>query len=57
MEAILDKKLTGALMGFKADTKTAKDVTDLIKQMRTVNSAMADDWNAKLLKAINAKKK
>lgn len=56
MEAELDKKLTGALSGFKKGTKTAKDVTTLIKSMRTVNPAQADDWNKKLLEAIQTKK-
>lgn len=57
MEEQLTRKLTGALFGFKNGTKTAQDVTTLIKSMREVNALQADSWNKKLLEAINEKKK
>lgn len=50
------QQLTGLLSGFKNGTKTAKDVTAVIKLVRVNNPSLADDWNKKLLEAIQAKK-
>lgn len=55
-EADLERKITGALNGYKNGTKTEVEVVTLIKKLRESNSGLADDYNKKLLIAIKAKK-
>lgn len=54
-EADLEKKITGAILGFKIGTKTAKEVSDLIKKLRESNPALADDHNTKFVAAARDK--
>ena len=55
-EADIEKKIIGAMAGFKKGTKTAKDVVVLIKKLRESNTLMADSYNKELVEAINKKK-
>lgn len=54
-EVTLEKKITGAISGFKNNTKTAKEVNDLIAQLRKINPGLADDHNKKFVEAAREK--
>jgi len=53
----LQKKIKGAIFGFKQGTKTAKEVNDLIKRMEGVNAEIAKDLNKEFVEAANEKNK
>lgn len=51
MEAELEKKLTGAIFGFKNGTKKPAEVQSLINQLKAVNPLLAEDYSKKYVQA------
>jgi hypothetical protein len=56
MEQILEKKITGALLGIRLGTKTHTDAMDFIEKLRRVNRFLAEEFDQKLLNTIRARK-
>ena len=47
MIKILEKKITGAILGIKLGTKTKADADGLLAQMTKINPMLADDFRKK----------
>ena len=57
MIKILEKKITGAILGIKLGTKTKADADGLLAQMTKINPMLADDFRKKIDAAVLAAKK
>lgn len=49
---MLEKKLTGAILGIKTGTKTKADAEVFLKQMEKANAALAEDFRKKIDEAV-----
>ena len=47
--------MIGALMGFKNGTKTAAEVTTILKAFKASNALLAEDYEKKFVEAARAK--
>jgi len=54
-ETILERKITGCLLGIKTGTKSVTDMTPLISQMKGINPHLAADYEQKYIKALQAR--
>lgn len=57
MIKMLEKKLTGAILGIKIGTKTKAEADGLLAQMEKVNPMLAEDFRKKIDAAVLAAKK
>ncbi len=57
MSQILEKKLTGAILGIKTGTKTKSDAEELLKRLEKINPLLAEDYRKKIDAAVLAVKK
>lgn len=56
MEDLLTRKVTGAILGFKNNTKSVNDVQALINRLKGVNSLLAEDYEKKFVAAARERK-
>jgi len=56
MYDILEKKLTGGILGIKMGTKTATEIAPLLKQMKGINPNMGAEFEQKYIKALQDRK-
>jgi hypothetical protein len=56
-EHSLEKKVKGALIGFKNGTKTVAEVNAAIKNLREANDALATDFNNEFVQIVRDKNK
>ena len=54
---MLEKKLTGAILGIKTGSKTKADADVFLKQMEKINSGLAEDFKNKIDAAVLAAQK
>jgi len=57
MIKILEKKLTGAILGIKLGTKTKSEAEGFLTQMQKINPMLAEDFRKKIDAAVLAVKK
>lgn len=57
MIKILEKKLTGAILGIKLGTKTKSEAEGFLTQMHKINPMLAEDFRKKIDAAVLAVKK
>ncbi len=56
MLKIIEKKLTGAILGIKLGTKTALDALPLLNKMKEINPLLAEDYEKKYIAALAERK-
>lgn len=54
-EETLERKVIGAISGFKNNTKTAKEVTVAIELLSAKNKLLAEDYQKKFVEAAREK--
>ena len=57
MTQMLEKKLTGAILGIKVGTKTKLEAEGFLKQLHKINPMLAEDYRKKIDAAVLAAKK
>jgi len=57
MSQLLEKKLTGAILGIKLGTKTKSEVEGFLNQLIKINPALAEDYRKKIDAALLVAKK
>lgn len=57
MQELIEKKLTGAILGIKNKTKTFTDAEGWLKKLRAINPLIAEDYDKKLQAALVLVKK
>lgn len=55
MSEKLEKKVIGALLGFRNGTKTPREVLDAIENFKKINPHLADDYYKKFIAAAKVK--
>ncbi len=55
MSEILERKVIGALLGFRNGTKTASEVYTQLNAFKAVNPSLAADYERKFVDAAKAK--
>jgi hypothetical protein len=56
MEQLIEKKLTGAIMGIKFGTKSVSDALPFLERLQNINPSLAEDYERKLNNAVEARK-
>jgi len=57
MSQLLERKLTGAILGIKTGTKTKAEAEGFLLQLEKINSLLAEDYRKKLDAVVLAAKK
>jgi len=57
MSQLLEKKLTGAILGIKLGTKTKSEAEGFLNQIIKINPALAEDYRKKIDAALLVAKK
>lgn len=57
MSQLLEKKLTGAILGIKLGTKTKSEAEGFLNQLIKINPALAEDYRKKIDAALLVAKK
>lgn len=57
MQEVIEKKLTGAILGIKNKTKTLSDAQGWLDKLRKINPLIAQDYEPKLQAALAMVKK
>jgi hypothetical protein len=55
MTELIERKLTGALLGYRIGTKTTTDVMRILDALKRVNPLLADDYEKKYIALARAK--
>ena len=56
MSEILEKKVIGALLGFRHGTRTGADVMVALNSLKKSNPLLAEDYERKYIDLVKAKK-
>ena len=55
MTELIERKLTGALFGYRIGTKTTTDVMRILDALKRVNPLLADDYEKRYIDLARAK--